>query len=248
MSYAIWLSRDEGLRAVAAAKSKYQRDLVMGTIAWGDAPVGTRGRTALDSYGASRRSLRETLRRLRIDTSLHLIGTFASTPPLYEGETLDEAAVRGRGTTGIPRGLAETIVIGSISPGFVDDAERNGRRLAASLVLACAGPGGRGSTEPPDELTEWFREQRDVEEMFAAIDGHPRYIEPEPMPQAEARGDEWRHCVYCGNVIPDDEKAPEVNDDAAWATISGRHAANCEWVRTRAGARPDTREEWRYEP
>lgn len=51
-------------------------------------------------------------------------------------------------------------------------------------------------------------------------------------------------CVYCGAEIPESRAAevPPVDDDAEWELLAADHAADCEWIITRAH-RVDTREQ-----
>lgn len=48
-------------------------------------------------------------------------------------------------------------------------------------------------------------------------------------------------CAYCMRNVTapksEDEQAPALTDDAAWAKIAKEHANNCEWVQTRAHRR-----------
>ena len=43
-------------------------------------------------------------------------------------------------------------------------------------------------------------------------------------------------CVYCGYMVPDEENVPTppVDDDAEWVELAKCHAADCEWLLTRA--------------
>lgn len=51
------------------------------------------------------------------------------------------------------------------------------------------------------------------------------------------------HCACCGFYLervldPDNEWAPEPDDDRAWAREAKLHHPTCEWVLSRAGQRP----------
>lgn len=41
-------------------------------------------------------------------------------------------------------------------------------------------------------------------------------------------------CHCCNHLVPR-TVAPAVGDDAGWSAIAADHAADCEWVATRAG-------------
>jgi hypothetical protein len=41
-------------------------------------------------------------------------------------------------------------------------------------------------------------------------------------------------CAYCGKLVEHGVEVPSANDDEAWELITAEHAADCEWVTTRA--------------
>ena len=46
-------------------------------------------------------------------------------------------------------------------------------------------------------------------------------------------------CIYCGQMIENDETLPQINDSDAWEKLATEHAPDCGWIRTRAHQRPD---------
>ncbi len=41
-------------------------------------------------------------------------------------------------------------------------------------------------------------------------------------------------CVYCSAHVPNEGEVPSKGDDAAWRMLALQHAADCEWISTRA--------------
>lgn len=52
----------------------------------------------------------------------------------------------------------------------------------------------------------------------------------------DAAAQATHECVYCNADVADDQdaSAPAHDDDAAWAALAEEHAADCEWIATRA--------------
>ena len=47
--------------------------------------------------------------------------------------------------------------------------------------------------------------------------------------------DRYVECIYCNADVPSEgEYVPAVDDDADWIRLAGLHAADCEWIETRA--------------
>lgn len=41
-------------------------------------------------------------------------------------------------------------------------------------------------------------------------------------------------CAYCGALVLDGTEVPAADNDTAWDRLSAEHAADCEWIATRA--------------
>lgn len=54
--------------------------------------------------------------------------------------------------------------------------------------------------------------------------------------------DTYHECAYCNAEIvgdPDTTPVPAVDDDEAWEELACQHAADCEWIETRAHQLPE---------
>lgn len=62
--------------------------------------------------------------------------------------------------------------------------------------------------------------------------GYWQPIEPVEAPEIATT------CVYCGSETTEDDGDPApVEDEKGWSRKAKRHAAGCEWIRTRAHSR-----------
>jgi hypothetical protein len=41
-------------------------------------------------------------------------------------------------------------------------------------------------------------------------------------------------CEYCGQLVIEGDRIPEIEDDVGWAKLAAEHAPECYWVRTKA--------------
>jgi hypothetical protein len=99
----------------------------------------------------------------------------------------------------------------------------------------CDGKGGRPKAPRPGDPLH-----HGPMDLCPLCNGTGSLAVPDGWGEIEA-DEELPICLHCGREMtgPDPDRMPKLEDEAGWEAEAGRHAPDCEWVRTRAFRRDE---------